>query len=103
MSINSTIQGKEQCVKRHESPKLTREETDKLTSPLATKITGFIVKNLTTKTPGLDAFAGEFYLILKNEHQLYTSTQKIRESTSQLISEASVILTPNPDREYEKI
>lgn len=89
--------------KRHRSPKLTQEETDKMTSPLATKITGFTVKNLTTKTPGLDVFAGEFYLIFKNEHQLYTSTQKIRESTSQLVFEATVILTPNPDREYEKI
>ena len=49
-------------------PKLNQEETDNLNRPISSNEFEAVIKNLPkNKSPGPDAFPGEFYKILKEE------------------------------------
>ena len=57
----------------------TQEEIDNMNSLISNKEIKFIVKNLSVKkTPGLDAFTGEFYQIFKGgkKYQFYIKSSR---------------------------
>ena len=88
-------------------PKLKQEEIENLNSPITSKGTELVIKNLPkNKSPGPDGFPGEFYQAFKKELTpiLLKVFQKI-EMEGKLPNsfyEASIALFPKPDKDPTK-
>lgn len=78
-----------------------------MNSPVSIKGTEFLVENFPTKkSPGTDGFQVEFYQIFKENTMpiLYKLFQKIKKERilPQSCYEASIILTPKPDKDTKR-
>ena len=83
------------------------EEAESLNRPITPDEIETVNKKLPThKSPGLDAFTGEFYKAFKNELTpiLHSLIQKIQSDGTLPNSfyEASIILIPKPDKDTTK-
>ena len=87
--------------------KLIQEEAENMNRPITTsKIEAVIKKLPANKSPGPDSFTGEYYQTFKKEltsilPKLFQKIQEERRLPSSFY-DASIILTPKPDKETEK-
>ena len=97
----------DEYLENYNLPKLTLEEIENLNRPITSMEIKTIIKNLpTNKSPGPDAFTGEFYQKSREELTpiLLELFQKIAEEGKLPNSfyEATITLIPKPDKDATK-
>ena len=96
-----------ESLEKHNLPKLNQEEIENLNRPItSTKIKSLIRNRPTNKSPGPDAFTGEFYQKFREEltPSLLKLFQKIAEEGKLPNSfyEATITLIPKPKMPQKK-
>ena len=92
---------------KYNLPKLSEEAAESLNRPVTPDEIETVMKKFPThKSPGPDAFTGEFYRAFKGQltHILHRLFQKIQEDgrLPNLFYEANIILIPKPDKDITK-
>ena len=94
-------------LEKYNLPKLNEEEAENLDRPITAGGIEAVIKKLPThKSPGPDGFTGEFYKAFKEEltpilHRLFEKIQNDGRFPDSFY-EASIILTPKPDKDTTK-
>ena len=94
-------------LEKYNLPKLHEEEAENVNRPITAEEIEAVIKKLPThKRPGPDGFTGEFYKAFNEEltpilHRLFEKIQTDGRFPN-LFYEASIILTPKPDKDTKK-
>ena len=92
----------ENFLEKYNLPKLNQEETEKLNRPITSTEIKIVIKIPTSRSPGPDGFAGEFYQKFREELTaiLLKLFQKIAEEGK--LPNSTITLIPKPDKDATK-
>ena len=93
----------EKFLEKYDLPRLNQDEIEKMNGPITSTEIEIMTKKLpTNKSPGPDAFTGEFYQTYKEELKpiLLKFFQKVEEEgiLPKTFYDATITLIPKPDR-----
>ena len=107
MPIKNNLEEMDKFVERYNIPRLNQEEIENMNRPVtSTETENVILKLSTHKSPGTDAFTGEFYQIFREELtlSLLKFFQKISEDGTlpNTFHRAAISLITKPDKDTTK-
>ena len=94
-------------LERYNFPRLNQEELENINRPITSYEIETVIKNLpTNRSPGPDGFTGEFYQTFREDLtlillKLFQKTAE-RETLPNSFYEATITLTPKPDKDVTK-